>query len=503
MFGAIYIPEFFLQAKLRNPAESRPVALIDMSAAESPDGKARILDLTNAARQAGVLPGMTAPQGQARCGDLFIVRRCAEAEEKAQQILLQLASECTPDFENTHPGAVIFDLSAAECGAGWELGWNLVEQLETAFSLRARIGFAPTPDLALMTARHADPVYSLVGKTESQDDFLLRLPVASLVLPPDISMVLSLWGIATIGDFLALPKDEMSGRLGPEALDCREKIEGTKSRLLRLVRPPRDFSESIEFDFEVNTVEPLLFALRRQLESICARLEAAWLAAGEIRICLAFENGSLHHRVFCIPDPTTETEFLVRLLQIHLENFAAQASITALRVEAIPARPVRRQTLLFQSGLRDANRFVETLGRLEALLGPGRVGRPRSGKTYRPDGFEMISFQEPGVADSAESNGFRLGLPLRRFRPALLAEVATVAEKEGNHRPVQISSSMIRGKIRGCRGPWRSSGEWWAKNVYWSRTEWDIEMVSGGLYRIVNQVIKKRQSSWRIEGVYG
>ncbi len=261
MFAVIYIPNFLLQAQLRNPHESKPVVLAETSPGN--DAKTRIIALNAAAQTMKIETGMTAAQGQARCGDLLILHRSKTAEQAAQEALLRLANSWTPDFEDTAPGICTLDLVNARHGDEWELGWEAVEKLAANHSLRAQLGFAKTPDLALMVARQADPVRSVFGNDE--DEFLLQLPIATLRPPPDLAIVLTLWGIDTVRDFLALPEDEIAERLGPDALELRELVSSKRSRLLRLVRPPKDFSQNAEFDYEVETLEPLLFTMRRVL----------------------------------------------------------------------------------------------------------------------------------------------------------------------------------------------------------------------------------------------
>tara|TARA_R110002096_G_scaffold237821_3_gene429054 strand:- start:73 stop:1581 length:1509 start_codon:yes stop_codon:yes gene_type:complete len=502
MFAAIYIPNFLLQVRLGNAFEAQPAALLE-SPHSGNDNKARIIALNQAALQSEVDPGMTAAMGQARCGDLLLFHREPEIEEAGQEKLLQLAMGCTPDFENTSPGICLMDLGGANAGEGWEFGWDLIEELALDQQLRGQVGFASTPDLALLVAKQADPVRSII--TNEGDEFLLRLPIEALDAPADLMMVLTLWGISTVGEFLALPQDEIAERLGPDALDLWERTSGKKSRLLRLFRTPSDFSQTTEFDYEMETLEPLLFVIRRLLETICARLSAVWMAAGEIHLQLKLSNGKDYRRDFKVPDPCCNVDLLFQMLHAHLENFVAKAAITGLQIKAIPARPTRSQFHLFESGLKDPNRFAETLARLEGLLGSGRVGIPEKLDSHKPDSVRAAPFLEKctpsvlAVNHDGVSTGLPIGLPLRRFRPPIFANVTISPYRK---RPTEIRSPVIQGKIRDLRGPWIVSGQWWG--AYWFRTEWDIEVADSksrksGLYRLV----REGKNDWKLDGVYG
>ncbi len=529
MYAAIHLVEFGLQARLRRLLEAglaeTPVALLDTADdaddAEAGRKKAPIVALTAAARRAGVEPGMTAVKGLARCGALRVLVRCPEAEREAGQLLATLAERCTPDFEETAPGVVTLDLFGSRQWSGGgreaELGRRVVAEL-AAQRLHARVGFAENPDLALLVAKRApaaEPVAVLAARAEEARDFLAPLPVAALEPPPRITEVLSLWGVRTLGDFTRLRKDEIADRLGPEGVALWECAAGRRQRLLRLVRPVPEFAREMEFDYEVETLEPLLFALRRLLETLCARLAADWKAAGEIRLRLDFSRGEPYARDFRVPDPCCDVDLLFRMLHAHLEDFTADSPIVGLRLEALPARVGKQQVHLFESGLKDPNRFTETLARLEALLGSGRVGTPELPDTHRPDAFELQPFRErqPGEEERKKKKKthpdtttaalarepvphtpVRLGLPLHRFRPPLQAGVTLSRESK---RPAAIHSGGIRGTVRDCRGPWLTSGDWWDR-ARWSRLEWDIQLADGRIYLLV-----KEEEHWKLEGVYG
>ena len=54
----------------------------------------------------------------------------------------------------------------------------------------------------------------------------------------------------------------------------------------------------------------------------------------------------------------------------------------------------------------------------------------------------------------------------------------------------------IRCRSKRLAGPWKNSGNWWDRES-WNREEWDVELASGGLYRVVWEA-----GQWVIDGVY-
>src|SRR2546428_13812470 len=96
-----------------------------------------------------------------------------------------------------------------------------------------------------------------------------------------ILAVLHKWGIHALGQLAALDKEDLRARLGPEAVRLWERANGTATRLLKFVQPPESFEESFEFEHEIETVEPLLFILRRFLEELSLRLSSIYLVVKE------------------------------------------------------------------------------------------------------------------------------------------------------------------------------------------------------------------------------
>src|SRR4029453_6520867 len=128
--AVIHVPDFELQAVLRHEPElrERPVALVEntipaATTASHPDiarnydgedaqrtAKAHIIQLTRAALDCGVQPGMSVSQGQARCRDLLVRSRSPSAEQSAQAVLLECAWSVSSFVENTATGLVTLQL---------------------------------------------------------------------------------------------------------------------------------------------------------------------------------------------------------------------------------------------------------------------------------------------------------------------------------------------------------------------------------------------------------
>ena len=170
MFGALYLPDFELQAALRHEPELHqlPVALLD-----NEEAKATILQLTKSATETGVSPGMTPSQGLARCLKLIIKPRALAQEKIAGEILLHHAAMLAPEIEATAPGVcTVHFTSLKNCRANIE---RVVRQL-AQLQLTARAGLAATPDLSFLAAYLARPVLQI----DDPKKFLGPLPIETL-----------------------------------------------------------------------------------------------------------------------------------------------------------------------------------------------------------------------------------------------------------------------------------------------------------------------------------
>lgn len=508
MFAALYVPRPALQALLVEQPDIRhqPAVVLDdpekVTTSKQDRGKLRVIEISAEAEEFGIYHGMTAVQAQARCDYLHLLNKSPQAEAQLTETLLTLAEQFTPDFENTRLGVCLLDLGgvAAIETEALALADDLHERLSSATDNSHTIGIAPNPDLALLAARASDfnQTNRLVVQKNDITNILSPLPLEVLDLAPAMAELFQLWGIQNLGQLVQLGRAELVTRLGQETGQLWDRAAGKSHRLLHIARPITDYSGSLDLDYEVTTLDPLLFLMRRLLDTIVARLQSAYLVAAKLSLRLEFADGNLYQRMFRIPEPCCNVDLLVGILKVHLENFEARAPIHAMTLRAIPTRPGKHQFDLFAAGIKDPNRLSETLARVEALLGSERFGVPRLKPTHRPDSFSMHPFTPEKECSTTVIPKKLLDiprLPMKRLRPRRHIQAIVCPSTTA---PQKITSGDFKGWIQQARGPYVISGNWWEKRSYWSREEWDIEHQNGRLYRLA-----KEQDEWFVEAVGG
>jgi protein ImuB len=488
MFAVLHVSDFSLRAVLRleHALASRPVALIDETRRPPV-----VIACTEAARAAGVEAGQTAPQAMARCATVILRGPHCDAETEARAGLIAAALSVSPQVEDTAPGVCTIRVAGLADDQREPALRAAVAQLRV-LGLVATAGLAVTPLLALYAARYYSGNETAVFRVDDGRGFLRELPIAVAEPSANVAAILTGWGVRTLGELTALSKADVTQRLGPEGLALWERAAGEVTRPLRMITPPQTFTAEMTVEYEIETLEPLLFVLRRFIDRLALELRNAGFVAGEMTLGLMLADETAHTRAFRLPEPTAQEEILFRVLHTHLESLHTAATVRGVSLECRPVRPLARQQGLFESALRDPHGFAETLGRVAAVVGPERVGTPVLENTHRPDAVQLTvpAAVIPPMAKASVHPA--RGLPLRRYREPVVATV----ELNGPS-PAFVWTPAMQGGVRALAGPWRGSGEWWEGRRMWRREEWDVELDTGGVYRLL-----RKPEGWFVEGEY-
>jgi protein ImuB len=480
MFAVIQIPEFSLRALLRfKPMLRRePVGVLA--------GEGRRAVVLHVSPSAPVVsPGMTAAQALAECPALQLVSPSLSAEREAGALLLAAAWTLSPRVEPTSSGTCTVDLSGVSMDGLPKQLQALRERLG-AEDLEVRIGIGPNPLLARYAVQTADPE-CWVAEPRA---FLDQLPISLLALTPEEERLFRDLGLRTLGSITAFPRAALANRLGARGDELWARAAGEWNCPLQPAPFPVRFQAQMELEEPVETLEPLLFTVRRFCERLAVEVGQFGSGTARLALVLTLDDEKTYSRQFDLPEPTASANVLFAVLENHLSALQTDAAIVALSLEVFPARRLEQQEGLFDTGLKDAPMFYGTLGRLAAVVGTENVGTPRHGDTHRPDAvvLEPPAPAVPARVLSAKPEAH--GPLLRRFRPPLPATVELT-----DARPSFLISTLSEGEVTVVRRPFWSNGEWWAPEP-WAHEEWDVQ-IGTGLYRL-----RHVPEGWFVDGIY-
>jgi protein ImuB len=555
-FACIYVPDFSVAAIFRAEPELRPRAVAIL---EGKPPLEKVFAVNASAKRLGITPGMTKAQAEL-CSELTLRPRSLLQESAAHAALLDCAQSFSPRVEDSAINAATLDLDGMESlfGQPLEIAGEIFRST-TALGLDANVAVASNPDAATFAARGISGITVISKGKEGKS--LGSLPVKVLFADEGeerkndekkeverLLATLERWGIRNLHGLAELPEVALSERLGQKGLRLQQLARGAVSRTLIPVETTPVFEEAIELEFPIILLEPLAFLLNRLLEQICARLAMRALNTQELRLTLELQNltgsdpqsdtvgipsesdaaenssqnvgtaalgcpaqsrthfvcgrQSQFSRTLRLPLPMLDAKLFLKLLQLELNAHPPGAPILKIHLAAEPARPRSAQGGLFLPPSPEPEKLELTLARIAALVGESRVGSLELLDTHRAEAFRMKRFVSAEAATenhkvSAEEKSAVTAL--RMFRPPLRVTVAL--ENSELARVACPKKKEVQGSVLWKAGPWRSSGDWWAREA-WARDEWDIALQNPdgvALYRLVHDLLG---GGWFVEGTY-
>ncbi len=452
---------------------------------------------------------------------------CDATSEVRAGLLAEIARACSPRVESHGDRAVAFDASGLSrvIGTPSDIARE-VQALAREQGIGVRVALAATRVAAWLLV-HERPGITVVEPADTAAA-LAALPIGALAALPghraasrradpwtlgpldpgtstDVLATLTRWGLRTLGQVAALPRADVHARLGAEGVRCHQAACGEDPEPLVPAGEAAPFLERCVLDWPIEGLEPLTFVLARICDALSVSLERADRGAVTLTTALQLVSRSTHMRTLHLPAPMRESRTLRTLILLDLESHPPGAGIDAVTVAAdvVPGRIV--QGSLLDRALPAPEQLATLTARLRALMGESRVGAPVVLDSHDDRGAGMQAFAVsetlrrspvPVAVPAAPVAGIAPRAVLRRFRLPLAARV--VVERGGPVRVVPASPAVPAGRVVDRAGPWRTSGRWWtADRSGWDRDEWDVELSSGGCYRLARD---RATGSWEIEG---
>jgi len=503
-FACVLVEHFDAAAVERcEPAlRERPLAILKGRI----DSASRImttLDANAAAREHGVRPGMTETEARTRCPTLLTRPWVEEYVASARHALLEAALAVSPRIEDGGQGLAYVDTGGLErlIGDPEAIGRRLVHQVR-AIGLVPRVGLAASRTAARMAAATGSAAVTVVASGRERA-MLAKVPLAALELGTELGATFGRWGVRTLGELAALPREGVAMRLGLPGLRAHDLAIGLDRDPFRPWTPPPFWEEAQGLDWEIDSLGVLAGVLETVLERLCRRLAAVALVADALEIRLGLASGGHHARDVALAYPMSEVKPMLTLAVLDLEAHPPPAAVVRVTISAHPIRTQAGQGGLWQPPAPAPRDLVTVLARLSALVGADNLGSPVPIDSHRTDAFTMLAFSPPAEPPparrrrgdppqrDAQPRSFiqRGRLALRRMRPARRVQVDTAGE-----RPTRVDTRLVLASA----GPWRASGEWWDREA-WARDEWDVVLGDGALCRLARDRVT---GHWYLDGFY-
>jgi protein ImuB len=476
---------------------------------------------------------------------------------RGSRSLAEFAYAFSPLVEEVDSHTVVMDVEGCTLlfGSPYELANQIAKQAKSkepgGLGCKVNVALAANPDAAIHAAKFFEGI-TFISPGEELGS-LGELPLEALCLElagfeyekqvragrapqrgcpagnparprsQEILETLQLWGVRTFKEFAELPITGVSERLGQEGLRLQQLASGKTNRHLKLPQPAPVFENSIELDYPIAELEPLSFILARQLNQICASLNAYALATNALHVKLKLETGVSHELNLNLPYPMRDHKVFLKLLLLDTEMHPPLSAVMGVAINCEPVKPRLLQTGLFIPLAPEPEKLELMLARLAKLVGSENIGSPELVDTHRPDVFRINRFvlkdskrkrskqqtansrqptsnQQSAISNQQSRLGFRV------FRPPLRA---IVQADQGCPREISAwdKTRSVYGKVVSVAGPWRTSGDWWRPD-FWARDEWDVGVEAaakvGGLsqqvlYRIFREL---GNGTWFVEGIY-
>ena len=314
------------------------------------------------------------------------------------EALLDRLDDLSPRVEAVETGVALVDVTGLVPIHGSErrIAARAVA-LAGVFPVRAGIGGNRwLAALAARLARGDERATCMVIPPGEGRATLAELPIGLLPAEPAIQDRFRLFGLTRMGQLAALPRSAVAAQFGAEGERLQALARGEDPRPLVPRRRPEQLATTAHFEPPAEGVTEITLALRRAATALTDRLSGRHLAPGRATLTLHREAAPPLPVVLSLPEPTTDPDWIARLLLARLEATVRAAApgtgtpgvptngddgdgeprITALDLTLDRLTdPAARQLPAFEPQAARWEELRWSLGRIGARFGPGRLWR--------------------------------------------------------------------------------------------------------------------------------
>lgn len=379
-WACLLLPQLALDAALRQQADpDAPLVLVGGPA------QRRVLHALNpAARRLGLRRGMLLSAAHALTRDFHALPFDPRLEVATRQMLASWAYGFSSQVSLAFGHALVLEIAGSRALFGeWPAISRRLSSELAVMGFQHRLTAAPNPVAARVLAN----VHAVIGVDATQLEAVLAgLPIERSGLPMDAVETLHRSGLRRLGQVFALSRESLARRFPPAVLAHLDALRSHESPPLPYYAPPDRFEARIEFEYEVESSQALLFPLRRLTSDLATFLSSR--DGGAQRFSLFFEHE--HHPeselVVGLLAPEREAQVLFELSRSRLEQLHLPAGTRGMRLVASDLPPfVPTAKDLFDTRPAQAVDWQQLRERLRARLGDEAVHGLGLHADHRPE----------------------------------------------------------------------------------------------------------------------
>jgi len=376
----MFLPQLALDDALRHtPDPSAPIALV-----HGPRQRRILHSVNPSARALGLRPGMTLAATQALGINYHSVDFDPVVTQRARELLAAWAYGYSSQVSLDLTHAIVMEVGRSHrlFGTWGQLQPRLRRQLSD-MGYRHRIVLAPNPWAARALATVHD---SLAADEASLQTHLGDLPIKCAGFPSETCKALAGIGMRRLRDLWAMPRASLARRFSMEIVKHVDRLRGDAPCTLTWYQPPDQFDSRIEFAYDVDSSQALLFPLRRLTADLAAFLYGR--DGGVQRFSLWLEHeGKTHSEITVgLLTPERKASVLFDLARNYLEKATVPAPVRGLRLHAadLPCF-IPDSGDLFNTRAKQDVTWLQVQERLRSRIGQAAVCTPNHSADHRPE----------------------------------------------------------------------------------------------------------------------
>jgi DNA polymerase IV len=270
-------------------------------------GRGVVASCTYEARAFGIHSAMSTAEARRRCPHAVFLAGRYDRYATTSERLLELLRDVTPVVEPIGLDEAFLDVSGAArlLGEPVEMATSIREQVRDDLGLWCAVGVARTKLVAKLASRAAKPTAGpdgvhpgrgvVVVEPQSEDDFLLPLPVRALWgIGPATGGRLAQIGVETIADLREVPRAALVRLVGQaHGGQLAALAWGDDGRRVEADRAAKSIGHEETFATDLHTHADLHRHVVRMSDAVGARLAESGLAARTVSVKVRFADLSI------------------------------------------------------------------------------------------------------------------------------------------------------------------------------------------------------------------